>query len=258
MKSSFTSYAAFVAGLAAAGIAHAQTSGEPASSSVSPSVPAAEGAPPAAYVWAGGWFSNHYAGGYAGGMKALNKDNSLWDDGFVVRLDVSGGRYTYNAPGFLDKNIGTVDADVMLGYRNNTDKGTFGVYVGPAYLTHDNSDPAASIRGSKTGAAVLAEYSNTINKNLEVYLQGRFATPFSTYSTTGRVLYKIADDVWLGPQVTLNGNDAPYKELTAGPFLKFNTHFGEIGFTGGYRHPMKSGNADGYFASVYFAVPIRP
>jgi hypothetical protein len=258
MKSSFTSYAALIAGLAVAGIAHAQASGEPASSSLSPSVPAVEGAPPAAYVWAGTWFSNNYVGGYGGVMKALNHDDSLWDDGFVVRLDASGGHYTYNAPGFSNVSVGTVDADVMLGYRKNTDAGNIGAYVGPSYLTHDNPDRAASIRGSQVGAAFLTEYANTFNKNLEVYLQGRFSTPFSTYSAAGRVLYKVVGDVWVGPEMTLYGNDSPYQEITVGPFVKLNTHFGEVGVSGGYRHPFKAGNADGYFASVYFSLPIRP
>jgi len=258
MKISFTSCAALIAGLAVTGIAHAQTSTGPASSSLSPSVPVVEGAPPSAYAWAGAWFSNHYAGGYGGAMKALNRDNSLWDDGFVVRLDASGGHYNYYTAGLSNVNVSTVDADVMLGYRKNTDIGNISAYVGPSYLTHNNPDPAAPIHGSKVGATFLAEYNNTVNKNLEFYLQGRFATPFSTYSAAGRVLYKVAGDVWLGPEVTLYGNNAPYQEISVGPFLKVNTHFGEVGFSGGYRHPVRAGNADGYFASVYFAVPLHP
>jgi hypothetical protein len=258
MKNSLSSCAAFVGALAVAGVAHAQASGEPASPSLSPSVPVVEGAPPSAYVWAGAWFSNHYAGGYGGVLKALNRDSSLWDDGFVVRLDVSGGRYTYNTPGLSNVNVGTVDADVMLGYRKNTAIGNIGAYVGPSYVAHNNPDPAASIRGSKVGATFRAEYANTTNKNLEFHLQGRFSTPFSTYSADAQVLYKISGDVWLGPEVTLYGNNAPYQEISVGPFLKVNTHFGEVGVSGGYRHPVRAGNADGYFASVYFAVPIHP
>lgn len=258
MKGSITSMAALAAAMAMAGAAHAQTSAEPASAAVSPSVaPVAGAQAPSAYAWGGAWFSNHYAGGYGGAMKALNADNSLWDDGAVVRVDVSGGRYTYNAVGFSDEDVGIVDATVMVGYRKNTDNGSFSAYVGPAYIEHDNDDPAASIRGSEFGAAVLAEYVNRPSQNVELYLQGRFSSPFSTYGGAARALYRVSEGVWLGPQVTLYGNDATYQEITVGPFAKVNTTFGEIGVTGGYRHPTKSGNKDGYFASVYFALPLR-
>jgi len=263
MKGSFTSMAVLAAALAAAGLApgaaHAQTSAQPASSAVTTPTPVDgdAAAPPTAYGWGGVWFSNHYAGGYGGVMQSLKRDGSLWEDGPVMRLDVSGGQYTYNnAPAYVGEEVGIVDADIMVGYRKFTDSGTFSGWVGPAYIEHDNPDPAAAIRGSKFGAAFLGEYQNTFNKNLEVSLQGRFATPFSTWSAAARGLYKVSGPLWLGPQATLYGND-DYKELTVGPFAKLNTSFGEVGVTGGYRHPMTSGNKDGYFASVYFAVPLR-
>lgn len=261
MKGSFTSMAVLAAALAAAavapGAAHAQASAQPASSAVSPSVPTETAAPPTAYGWGGVWFSNHYAGGYGGVMQSLKPDGSLWEDGPAMRFDVSGGQYTYNnGPAYVGEEIGVVDVDLMVGYRKFTQSGTFSGWVGPAFIQHDNPDPAASIRGSKLGAAVLGEYQNTFNKNLEVSLQGRFATPFSTWSAAARGLYKVSGPLWVGPQVTLYGNDN-YKELTVGPFAKLNTSFGEVGVSGGYRHPITSGNKDGYFASVYFSVPLR-
>jgi len=207
------------------------------------------------YAWAGGWASNHYSGGYAGALVALSSDKSLYDDGLALRADVSGGNYTYNAPGFVDKSVGLVDADAMLGYRHNTDVGTFAGYVGLAYMSHDNPDRAARLRGSETGVALVGEYQNNIQKSTQLYLQARYASPFETWSGSGRVLWKVSDKVWVGPQVSLYRNKT-YDEVSGGPFLKLDLGGGEIGVSAGVRHPTRSGNADGYYASAYFALPI--
>lgn len=245
---------ALAAGMILAGAAHAQGVEAPANSVLAPSPPpASEGTPPSGYAWGGGWMSNHYAGAYGGGMLALNPNRSLWEDGFAVRGDISAGRYSYNA---IDRHVGLFDGDLLVGYRKATEAGNFGGYVGVAHIKHDNNDPAARLRGSKTGVAVLGEYSNTINKKVEVNLQGRYAEPFSSWSVSGRALWKMGDYQWFGPQVSFLRND-DYKEMTVGPLLKTMTSFGEVGLSGGWRHPIDSNNKDGYFASVYVAVPIR-
>lgn len=251
------SAAALALGLTLPGAASAQGVEIPAGSSLTPSAPVTEGAPPRGYAWGGAWISNHYAGGYAGVMQSLSSDRSLWEDGYVLRLDANGGGYSYSAPGFVDRNVGFFDGDVMVGYRKSSAAGNFGGYMGLVHISHDNADPAAPIRGSKTGVAAAGEYSNTFDKRVEVALQGRYASPFSTWSASGRALWKVTDYAWLGPQVTYVENDAPYKEMTVGPLLKFNTSFGEVGISGGYRHPIDSDAGDGYFASVYLSVPVR-
>lgn len=70
-------------------------------------------------------------------------------------------------------------------------------------------------------------------------------------------MFRTSEAVWIGPQVTLYGNNAPYQESTFGPNVKINTDFGELGFSGGYRHVYTSGNPDGYFASIYLGLPIE-
>lgn len=248
--------AALIAGLALTGAAHAQGVEAAGNTSLAPAVPVTEGAPAEGYAWGGGWVSNHYDGGYAGLMEALNSQHSLWEDGAVLRADLSAGRYSYSAPGFVDKHVELFDGDVAVGYRKATASGTFGGYVGVAHISHHNNDPAASIRGSKTGVALLGEYSNTINKKFEVDLQGRYASPFSTASVSGQALWKMGDYAWVGPQVSFVRNDS-YKEMTVGPLVKVRTSFGEVGLSGGYRHALKSNGSDGYFASVYLAVPFH-
>ena len=224
--------------------------------SLSPVPTKAEAGAASAYAWAGTWFSNHYLGGYLGAMKALNETDDLWADGFILRADASGGSYRYDAPGFVDVQVGTLDSDVMLGYRKNVGKGAFSAFVGPSYAFHHNPDPAADLRGDEFGVKILAEYSGLLDQNLEGSLQGSYRTTFSTYSVAGRMLYHASDAVWIGPQVTLFGNEAPYREGTFGAVLKVNAKFGEIGLSGGYRHVYTSGNSDGYFASAYLGIPI--
>ncbi|WP_293681267.1 cellulose biosynthesis protein BcsS [uncultured Phenylobacterium sp.] len=256
MKCSFAPHVAFVAGLVLAGVAHAQGSASSASSSPTPAAPATEGAPPSGYAWAGAWVSNDYAGGYAGALRTFNADNSLYDSGFAVRGDISGGEYSYSAPGFLDRNVSLVDADVMVGYRKRAGAGTLSGYVGLAYIDHDNPDPAARPRGSKTGLALRGEYQITPDSRTEIHLQARYATPFQTWSGSGRVLWKVSDRVSLGPEVSLTRNSR-HREVSVGPHMKLRTGAGELGFSAGYRHPTKSGAADGYYAAAYLAAPFR-
>jgi hypothetical protein len=248
---------AIVACAAFAGAAQAQSGAEPVSPSVAPTVFQGEPGSASAYAWAGTWFSNHYLGGYVGAMKALNETDDLWSDGFVVRFDASGGSYSYNATGFRNVDVGTLDADVMLGYRKRTGSGTFSIYAGPSYAFHQNPDHAADIRGTQWGAKFLAQYSAQLRDDLSGDIQGSYSTAFDTYSVAGQLLYRVSDQVWLGPQVTLYGNNAPYQESTFGPLMKIMTTFGEIGFSAGYRHVYTSGNPDGYFASVYVGMPIE-
>ncbi|WP_214625345.1 cellulose biosynthesis protein BcsS [Sphingobium nicotianae] len=238
------------------GSALAQSTGETVNPSLPPVAAKTEAGTVSTYAWAGTWFSDHYLGGYLGAMKSLNATGDLWTDGFVLRGDVSGGSYRYDSTGFVNVRVGTLDSDVMLGYRKNVGKGAFSAYVGPSYAFHHNPDPAAALRGDEFGAKFLAEYSGSLAQNLEGSLQGSYRTTFSTYSLTGRLLYRVSDSAWIGPQATLFGNDSPFRESTFGGVLKINTKFGEIGVSGGYRHVYTSGNSDGYFASAYLGIPF--
>lgn len=239
----------------ASGSAYAQT-GSPSSA------PGGSGAPPLAYVWAGTWFSNHYDGGYVGGMTSLG-NNNLWGDGFVVRLDASGGQYNYPLGNGNTQNVPMYDASVMLGYRKRLDNAsTLTVFFGPSVETHQNSDPNAAISGTEAGARVFVDYSNKLNANTEFDLQGGYASPFASYNTTARLIFQVAPKLWVGPQATLYGNRSPYQEETFGGYLKYAADFGDVGFSAGYRHPSitTAGSltkGDGYFASVYLGVPIK-
>lgn len=237
---------------------HAQSREQnPVSTAATPVIPVGEGGPAPAYAWAGTWFSNNYLGGYVGGMAALNEEHDLWSDGAVLRADLSAGRYEYNSAGFIDRHVRTIDAALLIGYRKKIGKGGVAIYAGPSYIEHHNPDPAADLRGDRFGGKVLAEYTTPIGQNFEWTLQGSFNTAYDTFSLAGRVVYHVSDSVWAGGQATLFGNEAPYRESTFGPLLKVNTSFGEVGFSGGYRHVYTSGHRDGYYASVYLGLPIN-
>lgn len=244
--------------IGAATAANAQPTEQPGFMPIVPALTVGKGTAPSTYGWAGTWFSNSYVGGYAGLMRTLNKSNNLWDDGFFIRFDSTGGSYNYSSVSYGSADVGMWTGDLMLGYRKRIDTtGTLSVSLGPAFEYHNNPDPAADIRGTEVGAKILAEYSSTIDQNFQVNLQGSFATPFSVYAASGRVLYQVVDKVWVGPQATLYGNNAPYQEGTFGAFVKVDTEYGEFGVSGGYRRPFTSGDPDGYFASLFFGLPIQ-
>lgn len=237
--------------------AQAQSTEQPVNPSLTPTVTRGEAGPASAYAWAGLWFSNHYVGGYVGAIKALNETDDLWSNGWVLRFDASGGSYSYTSTGYNDLRIGTLDSDIMLGYRQKVGKGNFSAYLGPSYAFHQNPDPAADIRGTEFGMKIIADYTEPLDEDFEGYLQGSYNTAFSTYAFAARALYRASNTVSVGPQATLFGNKAPYQESTFGPYVKITTDFGEFGISGGYRHVYTSGNSDGYFASIYFGLPIE-
>ncbi len=239
------------------GPVRAQSTEQPVNPSLTPTVTRGDAGAASVYAWAGLWFSNHYVGGYIGAIKALNEADDLWSDGWVLRFDASGGSYSYNSIGYNDLRIGTLDSDVMLGYRQKIDKGTFAAYIGPSYAFHQNPDPAADIRGTEFGVKIMADYSAPLDEDFRGNLQGSYTTTFSTYAFAGRLVYRISDMVSVGPQATVFGNNAPYQESTFGPYMGINMGFGELGISGGYRHVYTSGNSDGYFASIYFGLPIE-
>jgi hypothetical protein len=245
----------------AANSAQAQSTQATASmpSAITPTISLGQGTAPTTYGWAGTWFSDHYAGGYVGAVTALN--SNLWTNGFLLRGDVSAGRYNYVSSG-SDVDVTMHGADMMLGYRAIVGTSSFTIYGGPSYEAQPNGDPAAAIHGTKVGAKVFGDFSNKLTQDLELDLQGSFATPFSTYSATARLLYQVADRIWVGPQATLYGNRAPYQEGTVGAYVKYVARNYEMGASGGYRHPMKTtsgslSDADGYFASIYIGVPFH-
>ena len=212
-----------------------------------------DGLPPAwLEAWTGLTFSNSFVGGYAGAVRALNQSNSLETDGFVLRWEGLVGQYSINT--HTDSDVDLHGASMMFGYRATLGTGIATAYIGPDYQSHNTPDRNAEVRGLEAGLKGLVEYYTPLGPNVFFYGQGWYSSAFDTYFAFGQVGYRIFDRIWIGPETSLFGNEAPYRENRIGAFIKFDVPWAplsQISVSGGYRNALTSGSADGYYVNVY-------
>ncbi len=229
-----------------------QSSSYPSST---PVVPAPRGSN-ALYIWTGANFTNSYAGGYAGFVAALN--GNLLSNGVIFRVEGSAGRYRYNSIAFPNIHVDTGGAAALVGYRTAMGPGWLTGYIGGVFETHRNPDPTAPLDGTEGGAKTIIEYFGSPTRDFRVFGQASYSTVYSTYSAFGRLGYGvISDKVWIGPEGSVYGNDAPYRHGRVGAFLGFDTSFGEVTFSGGYQKPWTTDAPDGYYATIHLGFALR-
>jgi len=210
------------------------------------------------YAWSGAGVTNTAQGGYLGAVAPVNGNLNL--DGIAFRWDFAATRYGYTNSAasplpFVNTRIDTTSGSFMAGYRKSFGESWLSGYVGAAYETHSNGDPAATLRGTEGGAKALVEYFTPLSNRLEASALASFASPFTTYYADAKVGYKIVDKVLIGPESSVFG-DIAYRESRFGGYIGFKTPTGQIDVAGGYLHPL-SGNPDGYYVSVNFGVALN-
>jgi hypothetical protein len=207
------------------------------------------GTPPWMNTWIGGGITNSFQGGFAGFTTATNPQRSLWIDGWLVRMDFVGGKYSsINGVTGNDDSVETHGADFLIGYRKALPNSSLALYVGPAYEFHNNSDPTVKIRGGEGGVKGLFEHWWQIAPDWTLSSGASYSMAFSTYYAYSQLAYRLSPHFELGPEVSLFGNEAPYRELRAGAFVRFDTAIGQVTVGGGYRDPLTTGST-GYYIS---------
>jgi cellulose biosynthesis protein BcsS len=228
------------------------------------------GTPPWMETWTGFGFTNHYYGGWFGGVAALNNTRNVWSDGFVVRFEGTAGHYDYRTSSVLggEANATLHGGGLMVGYRAKVGEGLLTGYVGWNYEHHQTNDLSASIHGTEVGAKVLAEYYTPIGTSMDFYGQASYSSAFDTFYLFARPGFKVAQNIWIGPEASLYGNRAPFQEWRAGAFihLQFPQYImGDLIISGGYRDPYKSGvssgtnhgGSTGYYAQIGMSYQFR-
>ena len=150
-----------------------------------------------------------------------------------------------------------IGGDVMVGYRKAVGTGWLTAYVGGAFEHHGAKDPTASIRGSEGGVKGVIEYWTPITQELWLYANGSYSTVFDSWNAFGRIGYKLTPQITIGPEGSLFGNNAPYREWRVGAFVSFAMlPWGELSVAGGYRQPLTPG-PDGYYANATLGFPFH-
>lgn len=196
-------------------------------------------------AWAGYFHTRSVDVGYAAFVTALNRQN-LWSPGWLLRGEFVGGRY--------DPSVTIHGASLMLGYRTAIAQGGFlSGYFGGAYEAHQNVPIGATLSGTKGGIKAAVEFNAPPMGQFDFYGWASYATPFNTYFLFARPGYKVAENLRIGPEAHLFGNDA-YRDVKVGAFADVSTPVGRFIFAGGYFHPWKSSNPDGYYLNLTFLI----
>lgn len=228
--------------------------------------------PPWMFTWLGGGGQSNAPGGFYGGWGstelALNPTHNLWTNGFVARLEGLDGHYNYGTTAFAGglSNVFLSEGSLMFGYRMAVGNGLLTGFVGTTYEDDDNPDPTAVIRGLKGGGKVLGEYYGTFGPTFDFFGEASYSTIYNSYFAVARPGVHVASNLigdsnlWVGPEGSVFGNDAPYSEAHAGAFAHLlfpNGILEDVILDGGYLRPLTTGSPPGWYAQIGFGLNFR-
>jgi hypothetical protein len=169
----------------------------------------------------------------AGAVFALNRN--LYRDGWLVRIRGGLGHYDYNRTPVLEQGVSWQTGEIMVGYQTFIGPTRLSGYIGANFEHHDNSDPTATVRGSKGGVRVQGEIYHPFADRWYLFALGTVSSVWSSYYVLGKVGYKITPTIAIGPEIAALGNDR-FDAVRLGPFLAFDVNpTTQIIVSGGYQ-----------------------
>ncbi|MEZ5775534.1 MAG: cellulose biosynthesis protein BcsS [Hyphomicrobiaceae bacterium] len=202
-------------------------------------------------AWVGTEITRSSLYGYTGTVIFLGE--SVAADGFLLRLDGGGGRYSYSGERPFGPRDAAVDVEfagvpaassALLGYQQHVGGLTAKLYLGADYVVHTltPSDPFNSVEGSALGMRGVAELWYDVGPGLWVSADAGYSTAFGTYAATLKAGYDIdlavtADDplidrIGIGLEAGAFGNET-FGAGRVGLVGRARTRFGEVTLTGG-------------------------
>ena len=181
--------------------------------------------------------------GYLGGVTPMNGNLAI--DGFLARLAVGVGGYSYQITPAVRQSVGQQQADAMLGYQVFLfDVARLSAYAGIEMQNHDNSDTAAVIRGAHVGAKGQIELYSPIGQKFYGFALGTLSSNYTSYYTKAKIGYRISDRFSFGPEGSAQGN-SQYDQVSTGAALGFKLGRAEFYLSGGYLWDLRSQGGGG-------------
>lgn len=198
---------------------------------------------------------------HAGGVTALSGENISSQDGWLARLGVGYGEYSYTtvAPGFplvpIDIDGQVYDGDLMIGYQHFVDSKTrLSAYLGGNWENQDldPSDPNGThVEGSRGGVKGQLEIWSMLTDKVPFTAIGAYSSAFRTYWTTTSVGYDFGGFT-VGPEVGFQGNRG-YNEFRYGAAISdIDVGFAKTKLIVGGEHNTRR-DASGMFGSIGFS-----
>jgi len=165
-------------------------------------------------IWRNGVFA------YGGFMFA---PGGLEDDGFLVKILLSGGLYRYNAENLGGERVIGAEwlAQVLPGWRIKRGDAEFKFFMGPEIQRHRlwPDDPANRLRGTSFGLRAATEIWYEPTPATMVALDLSLSSIATSNSARGgfgwRVLKDMLGGVYVGPEIQYFGSDG-YRHLRLG------------------------------------------
>ncbi|MFO0992982.1 MAG: cellulose biosynthesis protein BcsS [Hyphomicrobiales bacterium] len=153
-------------------------------------------------AWTGLTAGPNYVYGYVGAGMFVIGDADI--GGVVARLGMGGGGY--RTAGGNPHDVVQYDANLMLGYRTDSDGAVLGIYAGGDFSRHDNKDPGANPRGTEWGIKGLVEAYAPLGGAFYLAGYGTYSTAFETFSADVKLAYRLSETVALGPEAGAVGS----------------------------------------------------
>jgi hypothetical protein len=185
--------------------------------------------------WTGADASSHVWLLYGGVTIAPYSD--MFSDGVRLRIGTGVGAYRYTGDrggATTSFRADTAFADVLVGYLKRLGPLTAKAFIGASAIEHDVRplDPENPVQGLAYGPKAVAELWLNMGSAAWSSLDVNWTSAHQTYAGRVRAGYRLFDDVSLGAEARVNGNELD-KDARGGLFLRHAWTGGEISLAGG-------------------------
>lgn len=196
-------------------------------------------------TWAGAIASRQVWSAYSGVTFA--PFGGIQQDGFRFRTVGGYGqyRYSYVASAKSSAFKGTsAFTDLMAGYQHTLGPATLKALVGGSAMGHalQPYDPLNRVQGLDYGLKLGLESWVNLGPNAWSQLDASWAASFGSVNARGRIGYRIAPNISVGPELAIASNaqlksewldDKPWRGASGGLFARYEWHSGELSVSGG-------------------------
>lgn len=165
-------------------------------------------------IWSNGAFA------YGGFIFA---PGGLEDDGFLIKILISGGLYRYDAQNLGDKRVISAEwlAQVLPGWRIKRGDAEFKFFMGPEMQKHRlwPDDPSNRLRGSAFGLRAAAELWYEPSPATMIAVDVSLSSIVTSNTARGAYGWRVLEDmlggVYVGPEIQYFGSDG-YRHVRLG------------------------------------------
>jgi hypothetical protein len=175
---------------------------------------------------------------YVGGSYAFNQNFAL--DGFVLRASGSGGEYSYLRTPVLRQRVPFQNGELAVGYQTYANGVHITVSLGANVENDHNGDPTAIVKGTKAGVKGEADIYAPLGRAFYAYGQASYSTAWSSFTLYGKIGYRVADTLSIGPEASVLG-DIDWDCAHAGAFVSYSLNAStDVSLSGGYARDLRS------------------